>query len=94
MKRVALVAYPLVVLGFVLLAFLLVVRRRRDSVPTEAPIAQSEPADPDVDVDLGRPPATGIDVARGYDEEHETELEARHGATLHITEHRLSFRQV
>jgi hypothetical protein len=89
MKRVALVAFPFVLFGIVLFAFVLVMRRRRDSVS----IGEAEPAD--LDVDIGRASAAaGIDVLRGYDEEHETEIEARHGATLHITQDRLSFRQV
>jgi hypothetical protein len=78
------VAFPFVFLGFVFLAFVLVMRRRRSSLPAGWPIGDT----------AERRPEAGIDVLTGYDEAHEAELEAQHGATLHITEDRLSVRQV
>lgn len=93
MKRLALVALPLVVVGFALVAVVLVARRRREWASTEPAIGETEAVDRDL-VDAGRTPDAGIDVLSGYDEEHESEIEARHGATLHIPEDRLSVRQV
>ena len=38
--------------------------------------------------------ASGIDVLRGYDERHQEEEEAKHGAVLHVSNERISVRQV
>ena len=43
---------------------------------------------------FGQQVASGIDVLRGYDERHEEEEEAKHGAVLHVSNERISVRQV
>ncbi len=93
MKRLAVVALPLAIVGFALLVVLVLARRRRQATPAQADDASAEPSD------VAHGPsrsqvASGVDVLRGYDERHEEEEEAKHGAVLHVSTERISVRQV
>jgi hypothetical protein len=93
MKRLAVVALPLAIVGLALLVVLVLARRRRNATPAQAEDASAEPSA--VADDPHRPPmASGIDVLRGYDERHEEEEEAKHGAVLRVSTDRISVRQV
>ena len=86
MKRIALIALPLVVLAWVV-AGLIVLRRssRGRRAPTAAPGRAHEWAGNG---------SSGVEVLVGYDERHEAVLEARHGALLHLDVGRLSVAQI
>jgi hypothetical protein len=93
MKRIAVVALPLVIVGLALLIALVLVRRRRNATPARPDDASAESATVAHDPERPRV-ASGIDVLRGYDERHEEEEEAKHGAVLHVSTERISVRQV
>ena len=93
MRRLVLLAGPFFLLA-VLTAAVVVHRRRAARRVVQAPRL-------DVSVPDDARPATraanagaGVEVLAGYDEVHEAEEEARHGAVLHIEVGRLSVGQI
>jgi hypothetical protein len=94
MKPIVLLAGPLFLAAAIAAAALVVHRRR-------ASRRRMPPARIDVSVPTEPPPAArtgnataGVEVLAGYDEQHEEDQEARHGAVLHIDVDRLSFGQI
>jgi hypothetical protein len=94
MKRIAVLAGPLFLMAAIAGAAL-VVHRRRASRPgvRAARIDVSVPTEPQPAARTGNA-SVGVEVLAGYDEQHEEEQEARHGAVLHIDVDRLSFGQI
>jgi hypothetical protein len=92
MKRIAQIAVPLLVLAALGGAALAVYRRRASR--TEVPRYRVETGTPlDRQADAAGNASAGVEVLVGYDEEHEEEEEARHGALLHIDVGKLSVGQ-
>lgn len=93
MKRVIVFALPLVFVGALVVAAL-AVRRWRAARPEAGHyrVETAAPVDQEADVRAANTGA-GVDVLVGYDEQHEEEEEARHGALLHIDVGRLSVGQ-
>ena len=92
MKRVALLAGPLLLVAF--LAAAVIHRRRASRRVGQAPRLHTSVRD-------SHPPAasianagTSVEVLSGYEERREVEEEARHGAVLHIDVARLNVGQI
>jgi hypothetical protein len=93
MKRLALIAGPLVLLA-VLAAAVLIHRRRSSRRVMQAPrLDVSVPDEPRPATRTANAGA-GAEVLAGYDEQHEEEEQARHGAVLHIDVARLNVSQI
>jgi hypothetical protein len=90
MKRVAQIAVPLLVLAALAGAALAVYRRgaSRAELPRYR-VETSGALEPQAAGNAG----AGVEVLVGYDELHEEEEEARHGALLHIDPAKLSVGQ-
>jgi hypothetical protein len=91
MKRFALLALPAFVVGTAVGAAAVVIYRRRSGLRSSPRVLQYRTsAAPDT-----RATATaGTEPLAGHDERHEEELEARHGAVLHIDVGKLNVGQI
>jgi hypothetical protein len=93
MKRLALLALPLFLVAAIAGAALVIHRRRASRRDVQPRIDVSLPTDAALPAQAGNAGA-GVEVLGGYDEQHEEEQEARHGALLHIEVGRLSVGQI
>ena len=91
MKRFALLVLPAVVMGAALGAAAMVMYRRRSSRRTQPAVLQPRTT---TAPDTSATATAGVAVLAGYDERHEEELEARHGAVLHIDLAKLNVGQI
>ena len=91
MKRFALLALPAFVVGAALGAGVVVMYRSRSSRRAQPAVLQPRTT---TAPDPSATATAGIAALAGYDERHEEELEARHGAVLHIDVGKLSVGQI
>jgi hypothetical protein len=94
MKRVALLAGPFFLLALIAAGALVIHRRRASRRVLRAPHVEVSVADERGRGTRAANAGAGVEVLAGYDERHEEEEEARHGAVLHIDVGRLSVGQI
>ena len=93
MKRLALLAGPFFLLA-VLAAAVVIHRRRAARHVVQAPRLDVSVPDEPRPATRAANAGAGVEVLAGYDEVHEADEEARHGAVIHIEVGRLSVGQI